>query len=484
MATGELLTRKWNLVIGGNSRPAPGKRRYPIEDPSTGVQVSTAPDGTAESADAAVVSAQEAFAGWRRTTIQERGALLHRLADLIDAHSTEFAELDAICGGGSISEMRRDVSTAARTLRYFAGIAPQLMGDTVPASGNLHFTERVPYGVVVRIVAYNHPFMFTVAKSAAPLMAGNTVVIKPPESAPISALYFAELAQEILPAGVFNVVVGNGPEVPRALVRHPLVRRIGFIGSEQTGLRIQQDAAQSNVKNVSLELGGKNALIVFPDADLEQAALAAVRGMNFGWAGQSCGSTSRLLVHEGIADEVLEGVVAEVEQLRLGAAIEETTDQGPLTSAAHLRRVQAHIASGLAEGATLLTGGGSPPDLKAGYFLQPTVFDRVLPTMAIAQQEIFGPVLSAIRWRDPEEAIAIANGVAQGLTASIFTTDIGAAIGTSRALEVGFVWINGVGQHFNGMPYGGFKDSGVGRDDSFEELISYTQTRATTIYLR
>lgn len=483
MSAQDLLDREWHFSIGGQSRPAPGGRQFAVEDPSTGRSVATAPDGDAESADEAVAAAKAAFPAWRATPISTRGELLHKLADLIDANAGVIAELDAICGGGIIRDMRRDVETASKSLRYFAGIAPQLLGDTIPASSHLHFTERVPFGVVVRIVAFNHPFLFSVAKSAAPLMAGNTVVIKPPESAPLSALYFAELAANILPAGVLNVVFGNGPEVPRALVRHPDVRRVGFIGSDTTGRLIQRDAAEVNVKSVTLELGGKNALIAFPDADPEAVAAASVRGMNLGWAGQSCGSTSRVLLHDDIADEVLDRIVSAVRELRVGPAIDERSDQGPLTSAAHLEKVVRNIENGLDEGASLLTGGKRPPALPEGHFVEPTVFDHVRPEMTIAREEIFGPVLSAIRWRDAQEAIHIANFVRYGLTASVFTKNIDAALSTSRALDAGFIWINGVAQHFSGVPYGGMKDSGIGRDESFEELVSYTQTQATTVYL-
>lgn len=477
----ELLGREWHLSIGGEPTPHSG-HRYDIDDPSTGEVVAQAPDGGEKVAQAAVAAADDAVHYWRETTLDQRAKYLNRLAAALEERSEEFALLDSICGGGSIRDMRRDTDTAVKTLRYFAGVAPQLVGETIPATRNLHFTERIPFGVVVRIVAFNHPFLFTVARTAAPLMAGNCVVMKPPESAPLSALLFAEIAADILPRGVLSVVVGQGPTLPRALVHHPKVRRIGFIGSAATGRLIQQEAAATNVKSVTLELGGKNALIAFPDANVDIVAEAAVRGMNFGWSGQSCGSTSRLLLHDDIADAVLERVVARVRAFVLGPAVDETTDQGPLISHHQMQSVLDDIATGRADGAHLLTGGGRPPGL-GGYFVEPTVFDHVTPSMRIAQKEIFGPVLSAMRWRSVEEAVELANGVDYGLTASIYTPNIDSALTTARQMETGFVWINGVGPHFNGVPYGGVKDSGVGRDDAFEELASYTQTRATTIFL-
>ena len=478
-----LLSREWRLSVGGELQAADSLPTYPIEDPSTGQAIALAPNGGADVANAAVTAAAAAYGGWRSLLIFERAAHLQRLAAAIEARSEDFALLDAVCGGGPVADMRKDVTSAVRGLRYFAGIAPQLTGDTIPASEHLHITERIPFGVVARIVAFNHPFLFSVAKAAAPLMAGNTVIIKPPESAPLSALLFGEIAAEILPKGVLSVVVGDGPEVPRALVRHPEVRRIGFVGSEPTGRAIQEEAARAGVKTVTLELGGKNALIAFHDADVDQVASAAVQGMNFAWAGQSCGSTSRLLVHEDIANLVVERIVAIVQKIQIGPAIDEATEQGPLTSHRQFERVSEDIASALSDGATLVTGGKRPDHLEKGHFLEPTVFDHVTPGMRIARTEVFGPVLSVMRWSDPQDAIGIANSVQYGLTAAIFTPDISQALQTARALEVGFIWINGVSQHFTGVPYGGVKNSGIGRDNAFEELHSYTQTKAINIFI-
>ena len=477
-----LLSKEWGLTIGGEFTLPVAGETYGIENPSTGLIVAKAPQGREADVGLAVDAAAAATSAWRSTTVFERAELLNQLADFIEVHAEEIALLDSICGGGSILEMRMDVATAAKNLRYFAGIAPQLTGQTIPASSNLHFTERVPYGVVARIVAFNHPFLFTVAKSAAPLMAGNTVVIKPPEVAPLSALLLGELASKIFPKGVLSVVVGDGPEVPRALVRHPAVRRIGFVGSELTGRAIQKDAAETGVKNVTLELGGKNAMIAFPDADAETVAAAAVRGMNFAWAGQSCGSTSRLLIHDSIADEVISRMVDKVRRLRIGDASDESTQMGPLVSQRHLERVTEDIEHAMDDGATLATGGGRPAHLDQGHFVEPTILE-VTNDMRIASKEVFGPVLSVIRWTDEAQMVTIANSVAYGLTAAIYTSDITSALKLARELEVGYVWVNGVSRHFLGVPYGGFKASGIGRDEAFEELESYTQTRAVNIFL-
>ncbi len=477
----ELFARTWeHPVPPGVERPT---GRYDLLDPSTGQVTTSAPDGTAATVDAVVGAASAAAPAWRDLPILERSTLLNRLAEAVADHAEDFAILDATSSGGPYVDMRRDVDTAVRGLRYFAGIGPTLLGETIPASSNLHFTERVPFGVVAKIVAFNHPFLFSLAKSAAPLMAGNTVVVKPPERAPLSALLLTQIAAEILPPGVFSLVVGDGPEVPQALVRHPAVRRISFVGSVRTGRMIQEDAARSGVKTVTLELGGKNALIAFDDTAPEVIADAAVRGMNYSWAGQSCGSTSRLLVPETIADEVCALVAAKVDALTLGHALDDATGQGPLISAEQVDLVDEMVTTARGEGARVVAGGHRAEPTSGGFFYAPTVIDHVTPEMEIARTEVFGPVLSILRWSDPDEAIALANSVDYGLTTAVFARDIQTALRTARRLDAGFVWVNGVSQHFTGVPYGGMKDSGIGRDNAVEELHSYTQTRATTVYL-
>jgi len=267
------------------------------------------------------------------------------------------------------------------------------------------------------------------------------------------------------------------------LVQHPDVRRISFVGSVRTGRMIQEDAARSGVKTVTLELGGKNALIAFDDTPAEVIADASVRGMNYSWAGQSCGSTSRLLVPDTIADEVSELVAAKVSALRLGHALDDETGQGPLISAEQVDRVDALVASARDEGARVVAGGQRAAVSNGGFFYTPTVIDHVTGEMTIARTEVFGPVLSILRWSDPDEAVALANSVDYGLTAAVYARDIQTALRTARRLDAGFVWVNGVSQHFTGVPYGGVKDSGIGRDNAVEELYSYTQTKATTVYL-
>jgi acyl-CoA reductase-like NAD-dependent aldehyde dehydrogenase len=340
----------------------------------------------------------------------------------------------------------------------------------------------VPYGVVGRIVPFNHAFMFATANLAAPLAAGNTVVLKSPETSPLSATVVAEICAKILPPGVVNIVSGYGVPVGDAIARHPDIRRIGFTGSVATGLAIQRAAAEVAVKHISLELGGKNPLIVFPDADPDQAADAAVAGMNFAWAGQSCGSTSRVLVHESLGDRVTARLTERLASIRVGDASDPASDMGPLNSAAHRDRVRALVAKGCAE-ARLVHGGGLPQGarFKRGYWLEPTLFTDVTPNMTIAREEVFGPVMTVQRWSSETEMLAVANGTPYGLTASVFTHDIDAALRTALALESGVVHINGSRMHFVGAPFGGTKNSGLGGEECLEELKSYTELRTLHI---
>jgi 2-formylbenzoate dehydrogenase len=481
----EVRAHQWRLLIGGELvEPRSGRSADSI-DPATEQTAARFPDGGSADVDAAVQAARRACPSWRRMAARERGRLVRGLAEIILRHEDELAFLDALDGGFPVTSMHNDVHWAAELLELFADWAIELKGETVPASAeHLHYTLREPFGTVGRIVPYNHPLFFAAGKIAAPLVAGNAVVLKPADQTPLSALRMGELFRDALPPGVLNIVTGIGPEAGSALVAHPDVHRLAFIGSEAVGRAIQRDAAAAAVKTVSLELGGKNAMVVFPDADLERVAQGVVAGMNFiGSQGQSCGSNSRVLVHVDVADEVVERVAATVEDIRIGSPLDPATQMGPLISQQHLERVQAYIAAGREQGAALVTGGGRPNTLDRGYFLQPTVFTGVQPDMRIAREEIFGPVLSIMTWRDRDEAVALANGVDFGLTASVWTSDVKCAHSVARDLEAGYVWINGSSRHFWGLPFGGVKASGVGREESLEELLSFTQTKTVNVVL-
>jgi acyl-CoA reductase-like NAD-dependent aldehyde dehydrogenase len=379
--------------------------------------------------------------------------------------------------------MAKDVQAAARRLDYFAGLVTELKGMTVPASaGGLHYTVREPFGVVVRIVPFNHPIMFAGSRIAAPLVAGNTVVLKVPPQAPVTGLRLGELAKDVLPPGVLNIITGDGPTVGRALVTDRRVGRIGLTGSPGTGKSILRDSAEQ-IAEVSLELGGKNALIVFPDVDVEQSAAGAVRAMNFGWQGQSCGSCSRVFVHESVYDEFCLRVQEQIGRIRQGDPGDPATTMGAMISEAQYERVLGYIETGKGEGARVLVGGGHPEGeaFARGLFIEPTVFVDVKPDMRIAQEEIFGPVMSIMTWSDEDEVIEEANDVVYGLTANLYTNDMATAMRVIPQLDAGFVWVNGSGEHFQGLPFGGYKESGLGREESLDELLSYTQTKSVSI---
>lgn len=450
-------------------------------DPATLEPTGRVPAATANDVDRAVRAAAQAQLAWAKKSVWERAVILRGLAAAIRARGAEILALEARDTGNTLAKLQADVQIAAGYLEYFAGLGSELKGETVPASAQgLHFTLREPYGVVARIVPFNHPFMFAAAHLAAPLMAGNAVVVKTPETSPLTGSLLGELCRDNLPKGLVNIVHGFGAPAGDALVRHPLVRRIGFTGSVATGLAIQRAAASAAVKHVTLELGGKNPFIVFPDADLDRVIDMAVAGMNFSWAGQSCGSTSRLLLHESIHDRVVSGVAARMAALRLGSPLDLASEMGPVNSARQHARVMGFIDGARAEGARLVTGGRRPPGepFSKGYWVEPTLLADVQPTMRIAREEIFGPVVCALRWRTEEEAVALANDSDYGLTAAVWTRDLPVALRMLRSLQAGTVWINMAGQHFVGTPFGGWKDSGLGGEECLEELLSYSQVKA------
>jgi betaine-aldehyde dehydrogenase len=353
----------------------------------------------------------------------------------------------------------------------------EIKGETSSqGSRHLNFTRRQPYGVVGKINPFNHPFRFCAEKAAAPLAAGNCVVIKGSEQAPLSSLKLGELCDGILPPGVVNIVTGDAV-TGEALVRHPDVPRIGLVGSVEAGRRVAMAGAES-LKRISLELGGKNPIIIFPDADPKMAAAAAIKGMNMNRQGQSCSSTSRVFVHESLHKPVLDEIVRLAQALPVGFPWIESNELGPIVSEKQYKRVTGYIETGRREGATLVTGGVKPaaPELQNGYFVMPTVFDGVNQNMRIAQEEIFGPVMSVFTWRDIEDVLAQANSLSFGLTAAIVTRDLALAMETAERIEAGYVWINGNGRYL-GAPYGGWKHSGLGVEETFDELLSYTQIK-------
>lgn len=480
-------SKQWGLVIGGKTVPAHGGRTYAKQSPVTEETLCQVPDAGPEDVDAAVAAGLEAFQDWRRRDVRERAEIVRGLAPIVREHREELAALDAVDVGNAYTPMLTDVDFGAEMIEHMADLATMLRGETLsPTNALLHYTRREPIGVTARIVAFNHPIMFAAQKIAAPLVAGNAVILKPSDLSPLSALRLGELLAPALPPGLLSVIVGQGPEAPRAIVRHPQVRRIGFIGSEPTGRAIQRDAAEVAVKDVSLELGGKNAIIVCPDVDIAAAADGVIKGMNFrGWQSQSCSSTSRLLVHESIADELVAAVAERAAKVRIGAPLDPSTEMGTLASKAQYDKTMHYIDVAQQEGARLVCGGGRPEgsEFERGYFVQPTMFDGVTPDMTLACEEVFGPVLSVIRWSDEAEALRIANQVEYGLTGAVWTRDIGRAHALAHDLDSGFVWINDAASHYTGVPFGGWKASGLGREESLEELLSYTQLKTVNLRL-
>lgn len=450
----------------------------PTFDPSTGKQIAEVPLAGEREVDRAVRAARAAAPAWAGMDARARGRLLLELAAKVRAATERLAGLDALNAGITLKVARRDVGLGATRIEYMAELAHETKGETfVTPSTRLTYTLRQPYGVVAVIFPFNHPVMFALAKTAAPLAAGNCVVLKAPDQAPLSCLALAEIVAEVLPAGVFNVVTGSGPVTGAALAGHPDVGKIAFTGSVRTGQAILE-AAAPNIVPALLELGGKNALVVFPDADLDLAVDGAVTGMNLSVCGQSCTSGSRLFLHEAIRDRFLERFIPKLEKVRIGPATDEATEMGPLVSERQLAMVRSYVELGSREGARLLTGGTAPDGegLQGGYFIRPTVFDGADVSMRIAQDEIFGPVLSVFTWRDEREMLDAVNSLRLGLTASVWTQRLHAHE-VVREIEAGYVYINQHGGTALGVPFGGWKQSGIGAEHSRDTLLDFMRTK-------
>jgi betaine-aldehyde dehydrogenase len=467
---------QWHVPMGGYSRTCA---------PATQDDLGPVAEANAADVGAAVRAAHEAFPAWRSTPPAERAALLRRLAERVRACADEFAYLDALNCGNPIREMARDALAAAAQMDYYAGLVRELKGETLPVGdGAINYSVREPLGVVVRIVAYNHPLMFLAGKLAPALAAGNTVILKPPVQAPLSAYRLAQLVEEVMPPGVVSILSGDR-ECGEALVKHPLVRKVALIGSTTTGVAILKGAADK-IMPVQLELGGKNPLIICPDADLDRAIEGAVNGMNFTWAGQSCGSTSRCFVHRSIYDKVIEGIRQRViECHRCGLPTEPGTTMGCLISKAQFDKTMGFIESAHAQGARLVCGGGRPADpaLAKGWFVEATVFADVTPSMRLFQEEVFGPVLAVIPWESEDELLKQVNALEYGLTASIWTRDLVRAHRLASRVESGYVWINHASSHVLGAEFGGYKRSGIGREEGLSELLAWTQTKNVYVSL-
>lgn len=473
------------MLIGGELVESKSGQWLESINPADETALGRVPMGNAEDMADAVSAAEKAQPAWAALSMAQRAEYIHKLGDAILKRGDEIARIESLDTGNTLGPMKRDVRTAVERMRFAAGLAYEIKGETIPATpGNIHMTIRQPYGVIGRIIPFNHPIGFAASRIAPAIISGNTMVVKPSEQSPLSASILSEIVKEVLPAGVVNIVTG-GRETGETLVRHPKVKRIAFIGQPASGMAIQKAAAETAVKYVSLELGGKNPLIAFEDSDLEKVAACSVGGMNFGWQGQSCGSMSRILLHESIHDRVVEKILERVRKIKVGHPLDPTTNMGPINNKQQYQKVLSYIDLGRTGGAKLLHGGNIPQgdEFKRGFWVEPTVFGEVNMSMRLAKEEVFGPVMSILKFRTEAEAIEMANGIDLGLTAAVWTNDINRALKVAQSVQAGYVWVNGVGQHYRGVPYGGFKNSGVGREEGISELLSYTEEKVINIVL-
>jgi acyl-CoA reductase-like NAD-dependent aldehyde dehydrogenase len=464
--------------IAGTRRKGVGRAQFAVTESATGEELALVDACGAEEVDEAVRAARQAYEEhWRDRLVRERAQLLREVAQVIREHADELAELECRENGKPLRDARHfDINYAHATFDYFAGIVGGLHGEVIAQGPIEARVIREPYGVVGAILPFNWPPIHFAAKCAPALAAGNTVVVKPSEQAPLTVLRLVELANEVLPAGVLNAVPGL--EAGVALASHPGLGRLTFTGASDTGRKVMAAASQT-LTLPTMELGGKNALVVFPDADLDGALAAALEGMFFN-QGEACTSTARLLVHSDVHDEFLERFTAATLRLVVGDGLDEATDIGPMVDRRQQDRVRSYVDIGVQEGAQLVAQSELPADerLRDGFFVAPTVFADVLPEMRIAQEEIFGPVACFIRFSTEDEAVEIANGTPYGLTAALFTSDAALAERLARRLEAGMVFVN---NYFRasllGSPFGGVKDSGFGREGAPETLLEFTRSK-------
>jgi acyl-CoA reductase-like NAD-dependent aldehyde dehydrogenase len=471
------------LLIGGEFVDALDQRVMDVINPFDGSVLAAVAEAGPADVDRAVVAAQAAFPEWRALAAAQRGRLLGRLADAIEDHAQELAQLESQDTGHPIKDtLNLDVPRTAATFRYFAGMADKYQGSVVPVdAGFLNYVMREPVGVVGQIVPWNFPLMFTSWKLGPALAAGNTVVMKPAEITPLSTLKIGELITEIgFPPGVVNLVPGPGPTAGQRLAEHPQVNKISFTGSTAVGRRIVQ-ASAGNLKRVQLELGGKGANIVFADANLR----AAINGSAFAIfhnQGQACIAGSRLLLQESIAEEFLEGFLRLAASIRLGDPLDPRTEMGPLTSARQQQSVLNYCDVAREQGAQILLGGSRPgaPELARGFFVSPTVV-RAQPQDRVNHEEVFGPFVSVGTFRDEAEALQIANSTEYGLGSGLWTTNLQRAHRFAGALRAGMVWINSYKRVNPGSPFGGVGSSGYGREMGFEAMHDYTEAKSVWV---
>jgi aldehyde dehydrogenase (NAD+) len=472
------------LLIGGKFRDAASGKTFPTINPATEEIIASVAEADAPDIEAAVKAARAAFnhKSWRNMAARDRAKLLWKVGDLIMKNHEELARLESIDNGKPLFESRYiDIPSAAETFYYYAGWCTKIEGETIPVPGNFfNYTLREPYGVCGIITPWNFPLLMVAWKLAPALACGNTAVVKIAEETPLTGLWLGQLCQEAgIPDGVVNIVPGFGETAGRALVAHPDVDKISFTGSTAVGKEIMRTAADT-LKKVSLELGGKSPNIVFADADLDAAAKGAMNGIFYG-KGEVCAAGSRLLVEEQVHDQLMEKILSRARQLEPGDPLSIKTRLGALVSRTQMERVLGYIETGTREGAVPVLPGGRAGE--KGFFVKPTIFDAVSPTMRIAQEEIFGPVLSVLTFKNAEDLVEKANATIYGLAAAVWTRDVAKAHRTARQLQAGTVWINSYNMLSEQSPFGGYKQSGFGRELGRYGIDLYTQVKSVWVSL-
>ena len=480
--------RKAQMLIGGKWVDAASGETFAVEDPAHRAPIAEVPRGRAEDVDRAMKAAAEAFPAWSRTPPRERGRILARIADALEARVEELSRTIALETGNAIrTQSRPEAKNTIDIFRYFSGLGGELKGDTIPLGENvLCYTRREPLGVVGAIIPWNAPVLLAAVKIAPALCAGNTMVMKAAEDAPLGVLLLAEVCQQFLPPGVLNLLTGFGEECGGPLANHPTVRKLSFTGSTEVG-KIVMRAAADRIVPISLELGGKSPSIVFPDANEDWVLDGIVAAMRFSRQSQSCTAGSRLFLHRDIFDGFLDGLGRKVKALKIGDPLDETSDIGTIINEKQFNKVCKYVEEGLKQRTGRVVIGGLPPKegpLSEGYYAIPTIFANAANDWRLAREEIFGPVLVAIPWTDEADAIRMANDSHYGLAAYVWSHDIGKALRTAHAIESGWVQVNqGLGQS-PGHSYGGYKQSGIGREFSLEGMLdSYTQGKNVTVNL-